>query len=131
MNAEFFNLDPDPPLVRSCNRDGNLAVAFEIHNIASTWEKRHEIKETHAGLASVKTFFLEMCFHEQTLGLYYLYIIRGNPVDISMYFASRRQHACKVPRPIGLRKFRKLSRKLSWHQMRIVSFRAVPAGPTP
>jgi hypothetical protein len=41
----------------------------------------------------VQNFFLNMCVHEQILGLYYVYIIRGNPVDISMYFASRRQHA--------------------------------------
>jgi hypothetical protein len=34
---------------------GSLAFAFEIHDTASTREKRKEIKETHAGLASFKT----------------------------------------------------------------------------
>ncbi len=48
--------------------NGSLAVAFEIHNIASTREKRHEIKEAHAGLASFKTFSLTCAFTSKFWG---------------------------------------------------------------
>jgi hypothetical protein len=57
-----------PSKGRSSN--GRLAVAFEIHNIASTQEKPHEIKETHhdAGLALFKTFSLTCAFTSKIWG---------------------------------------------------------------
>jgi hypothetical protein len=60
----------------------SLAFAFEIHYIASTREKRQEIKETHAGLASFKTLTRIRAF-KQILGVNCVYIIMGNPVDIT------------------------------------------------
>ena len=71
--------------------------------------------------------FPEFWLHKQILGVNCIYIIMGNPVDISMYFVSRSQHACKVPCPkfptlIGFRKFSTVT-LFSWHQKRNVLFR--------
>ena len=71
--------------------------------------------------------FPEFGLHKQILGVNCIYIIMGNPVDISMYFVSRSQHACKVPSPkfptlIGFRKFSTVT-LFSWHQKRNVLFR--------
>ena len=113
---------------------GSLAFAFEIHDIASTREKRQEIKETHAGLASFKTLSRIWASQANSGGELHqcIYIIMGNPVDISMYFVSRSQHACKVPCPkfptlIGFRKFSTVT-LFSWHQKRNVSFRGGSSG---
>jgi hypothetical protein len=90
-------------LYPSKGRFGNwsLAFAFEIHYIASTREKHQEIKDTYAGLSALlKTFSLIWAFTSVLWNCTeFISLIMGNPVDISMYFVSRRQHACKVQRP--------------------------------
>ncbi len=90
------------------------------------------IARRHMQVLPRSKLFPEFGLHKQILGVNCVYIIMGNPVDFSMYFVSRSQHACKVPSPkfptlIGFRKFSTV-KLFSWHQKRNVSFRGGSSG---